>query len=232
MSKESKIHFQKGTAQFLMGIDNVEQLATWLESNPGAIGFAMVGRSNVGKSSLVNSFFGAKTARVSKTPGRTRQINIFKFKLNNLDDDKVNEFYFYDLPGYGHANVSKQMIKNWQELINAFFHYAPTATLLLNIQDARHPDQKSDQLFHDYIKPLQFPTYLLFNKMDKLKKQKERAALTKIKPKLFKAYKWVKQIFFISAESRLGLEALEDALVSYLTFQEQVVFESQGDTEE
>jgi len=78
MSYQIKVH----SAQFKMGISNAAQLSEWLTANPEMIGISFVGRSNVGKSSIINSLFGSKTARVSKTPGRTREINIFEFQLS------------------------------------------------------------------------------------------------------------------------------------------------------
>lgn len=216
MTENKKITFKKGSAKFIMGAQNAAQISKWIAENPEAIGFAMVGRSNVGKSSLINTFFGAKTAKTSKTPGRTREINIFKLELENLPPEQKNCFYLYDLPGYGFANVSKEMIKNWHSLMDTFFTETNQFTLLLNIQDGRHPNQDSDQQFQGYIKPLELETYLVFNKLDKLKKQKERAALQKLKPLIYQEYKWVKQIFFVSAEKRTGCEQLQDNLVNFL----------------
>jgi len=208
----------QGSAKFQMGISNPTQLEEWLQKNQSAIGHAFVGRSNVGKSSLINTLFGKNTARVSNTPGRTREINVFTFFLSDESEEpqEFPAFYIFDLPGYGHARVSKEMSKNWQELIDIFFTETSKSVSLINIQDARHPDQKADQGFHQYLKNKDFKTTLVFNKIDKLKKQKGRAALNKIKPALFKSYKWVKQIFFISAESRDGLPQLHDSMVSSL----------------
>lgn len=214
----------------MMGIHNSDQLAEWLQTNPTAVGFAMVGRSNVGKSSLINTLLGAKTAKTSKTPGRTREINIFKFELSNLPEDIPNEFYLYDLPGYGHAEVSKEMAHNWEILIDTFFNHVNYNTMLINIQDARHPDQKVDQQFHDYLKHLEaMSVMLVFNKMDKLKKQKERAALNKLKPDLFKKYKHVKLIHFISAENKSGVEPFSDALINFMLLNKMRINQSQND---
>ena len=113
MSYQIKPH----TANFLMGISDPAQFEDWLNKNPNIIGVSFVGRSNVGKSSIINALFGSKTARVSKTPGRTREINIFEFELG-LDGKKCQlpKFVLINLPGYGHAEVSKEMSKN----INGF----------------------------------------------------------------------------------------------------------------
>lgn len=212
------ITISKGSAKFKYGWDKAEDLLNWLHSNPGLVGVSFVGRSNVGKSSIINTLFGRGTARVSKTPGRTREINVFEFKLakNGKPMDDLPPMFLFDLPGYGHAEVSKSMAKNWEALMGTFFTYAPRSVSMVNLQDARHPDQKADKEFHKFLKDYDFETILAFNKIDKLKKQKERAALNKLKPQLYAAYKWVKQIFFVSAESRQGVDELEYAISSFL----------------
>ncbi|MBL7665100.1 MAG: ribosome biogenesis GTP-binding protein YsxC [Bacteriovoracaceae bacterium] len=198
---------------FLMGIDSAEQLVDWFRAHAAITGLAFVGRSNVGKSSTINTLFGKTTARVSKTPGRTRQINIFEFYLNEKPD---MPFYFFDLPGYGHAEITKQMRKNWDELMGAFFQYLSHNVLLLNIQDARHPHQAADQEFHEFFKTFDNETYVIYNKIDKLKSQKEKNELkNKMKP-LYKQLKWVKQIHYFSAEKKTGLEEIQLAIETYL----------------
>lgn len=199
-----------------MGIDKVDQLQKWLNEHAFMSGVAFVGRSNVGKSSLINSMFGKNTARVSKTPGRTRQINIFGFTVEDRATKSEREFYLFDVPGYGHADVSKEMAQNWGDLLDTLFQMCSEKILLLNIQDARHPLQESDNIFHDYIKSFNLETYLMFNKIDKLKTQSERSRLKAIQPEIYKNFKWVKQIHFISAEKGDGLPAVEQAVINFL----------------
>lgn len=199
-----------------MGIDTIEQLQTWLNEHSFINGIAFIGRSNVGKSSLINSLFGKSTARVSKTPGRTRQVNIFSFNVENRETKTVESFYLFDVPGYGHADVSKETAKNWQQLLDTFFQLCSEKILLLNIQDARHPLQDSDLVFHDYIKSFNLETYVLFNKVDKLKTQSERSKLRNRMPEIYQKFKWIKQIHFTSAEKGDGLPAVELAIINFV----------------
>jgi GTP-binding protein len=210
------LNLPKGQCEFLMGIQDPEQLDLWLKTNSSAIGLAFVGRSNVGKSSLINSIFGKSTARVSKTPGRTQQINIFKFRLQGAEGINLPDYYLFDLPGYGHAEVSKQMQKNWRILMEIFFSFASFNTAIISIQDARHPNGEVDQQFLDFLKTYSYESLLILNKMDKLKTQKERNELQKKMPEIFKQYKAVKQIFYLSAETGKGVKELHDALVAFL----------------
>lgn len=202
----------RGKTKFIMAIDSQTQMENWMAENPLAIGVAMVGRSNVGKSTLINALFGNKVAKTSKTPGRTQKINIFTFKLHGSDQ----KYYLYDLPGYGHAEVAKQMKRNWDLLMGAFFTNMNGMTLLFNIQDARHPNQDSDKRFYNFVNAKDFEIILLFNKIDKLKKQKERAALEKLKPSLYQQFKAVKQIFFVSAEKKTECTIVEESLKNFL----------------
>ena len=211
---------KNNSAEFLMGISKVEQLDVWLDSHPNAVGICFVGRSNVGKSSIINTIFGNKTARVSKTPGRTREINIFNFKLNLDNKDFTHpEIFMIDLPGYGFAEVSKGMSKNWDQLMGTYFLKLSPHFLIVNIQDSRHPDQASDRDFYKFVSNIENEVILLFNKIDKLKTQKERASLQKMIPALSKSYKWIRQMYFVSAETKQGMEPVLEMVTNYLVQQ-------------
>ena len=210
------MQIQKGNTEFLLGIDKIDQLQTWLNENPFANGIAFIGRSNVGKSSLINALYGKSTARVSKTPGRTRQVNIFSFIVYDKENKSEQKFFLFDVPGYGFAEVSKEMAANWQNLLDTFFRMCSEKILLLNIQDSRHPLQEPDTIFHQYIKSFELETYVIFNKIDKLKTQSERSRLKNLMPAIYKEFKWVKQIHFASAEKGDGIPALEMAIINFV----------------
>ena len=190
-------HELKGTTQYLLSVTDPLQVEHWLGEHGSCPSLAMVGRSNVGKSSLINMLFGQKTARTSKAPGRTRAINIFQFELNS----QIR--YLYDLPGYGYAKAPRAIQQEWGLLMESFFRLLTAATLLVNIQDIRHPNQPADIEFGDYIKGHSSPLWLVFNKVDKLRTQKERRVLESTP----------QGVFYLSAKSGQGVQTLENALL-------------------
>lgn len=132
---------------------------------------AFLGRSNVGKSSLINALLGVKSlAKTSNTPGKTKRIN---FYLVN------NSFYFVDLPGYGFAKVSKEMKKSWQLMIENYLKKRNSLILGVLIIDSRHLPFESDLMLHEWLQFYQLPYVIILTKIDKAKisqiKQCERA---------------------------------------------------------
>jgi GTP-binding protein len=121
---------------------------------------AFAGRSNVGKSSLLNKLIRRrKFARVSNTPGRTREINFFK----------VNDaFMFVDLPGYGYARISKERRAEWKPLIESYLQSSPQLRGIVHLLDARHDPTKDDHQMLDFLSELGVPTIVVLTKIDKL----------------------------------------------------------------
>lgn len=125
---------------------------------------AFLGRSNVGKSSLINLLIGSRAARVSKTPGRTRALNLFRVE---------DRWVFGDFPGFGFAKVSKKERDEWQALVR---HYL-TPNLFrfaVHIVDSRHPGLESDLQLQNWLRHKRIPCVVVLNKVDQLN-QKERA---------------------------------------------------------
>ncbi|PIP94923.1 MAG: ribosome biogenesis GTP-binding protein YsxC [Bdellovibrio sp. CG12_big_fil_rev_8_21_14_0_65_39_13] len=206
------------TAQFELGISDGEQLREWMAKTHLVPKLVFSGRSNVGKSSLINSIYGNKTARTSKTAGRTREVNVFSFPLY-YDGKRATDlplFYFLDIPGYGFAEVNPQMKKKWDFLMGVLFSEMTESTLIVNIQDARHPMQEADMAFRDFSKKLEANHILVFNKMDKLKTQKERAQLDKQRIEFSKKFKHCREIYFASAETAKGIPELTNSLIQFL----------------
>lgn len=130
---------------------------------------AFAGRSNVGKSSLLNTLLHRKElARTSKKPGKTRLVNFF-----NVNDS----VYFVDLPGYGFAQVSKSVRERWARLINSYVYDRPELKLACHLVDARHEPTRRDHDLLALLDDAEIPTLLVATKVDKLKSS-EKARLT------------------------------------------------------
>jgi len=121
---------------------------------------AFGGRSNVGKSSLLNRLIHRKKfARVSNTPGRTREINFFK----------VNDaFILVDLPGYGYARISKEKRAEWRPLIEGYLRGSPQLRGIVQLLDIRHDPTKDDRAMIDFLGEIGVPTIVVVTKIDKL----------------------------------------------------------------
>jgi GTP-binding protein len=121
---------------------------------------AFLGRSNVGKSSLINALLGRRgLARTSSTPGRTRQVNLFRVNGACL---------FVDLPGYGFAKVPKAMRGGWKELVEAYLDRPAPGKLAVLIVDARHPPSPLDREMREWLEDRKMPFVIAATKSDKL----------------------------------------------------------------
>jgi len=104
---------------------------------------AFLGRSNVGKSSVINALVGTKLARTSSTPGRTRSINFFEIRWPGKPRP---ELIFTDLPGYGYAKLSREISQEWPKFIEPYLNERPSLVLCIALVDANVPAQQSDRL--------------------------------------------------------------------------------------
>ena len=213
-------NIDKNSIKFIFGAKCCDALSDFLSRHPHATGFALLGRSNVGKSTLINALFGRKAAHTSQTPGRTRQINAFTFQLKGSPLTHL----LFDLPGYGFAKVSKGEQRNWRMLMDTFFSHIDGRPALICLQDARHPDQKSDRELYRYLESVPLDSFLVLNKIDKIKTQREKSVLNKSWRGILSRNKEFKNIFQVSALKKTGIEELENALGTYILDQNQTSF--------
>lgn len=159
------INFNK--AEFIL---SAVQPGAFLRDGRPQVAFA--GRSNVGKSSVINCLLNRKNfARVGATPGKTTQVNYF------LIDGRI---YFTDLPGYGYAKVSKEERDRWGRLMENYFQEQGLITLGVLIVDARHKPTADDVTMCTWFKESGCPLIVVANKLDKLKKNEIEPNLQRI----------------------------------------------------
>ncbi len=165
-----------------------------------SVQIALAGRSNVGKSSLVNALAGRKSlAKISATPGKTRSVNFYRVE--------PDDFYVVDLPGYGYAKCSKTERNAWGKLMQRYLVGCQSLKALVILLDCRLPPQKIDLQLVAFAQNHGIPLLPILTKADKCK-QKERVEKQKM---------WAKHLdgampLVTSSASRMGLEALWQAL--------------------
>ena len=135
---------------------------------------AFLGRSNVGKSSVINTLVGAKLARTSSTPGRTRSINFFEVRWPGKPQPEV---IFADLPGYGYAKLSREISQEWPKFIEPYLNERPTLALCVALVDVNVPPQDSDRQLLDFLNASGREFLLIATKSDRLSNNQLRNAL-------------------------------------------------------
>jgi GTP-binding protein len=134
---------------------------------------AFLGRSNVGKSSVINSLLGHKIAKTSSTPGRTRAINFFEVRWPGKPRP---ELVFTDLPGYGYAKVSREVSGQWAGFIEPYLRERPNLALCLALVDASVPPQESDQRLLEFLHASGRKSVIVLTKADRLSGNQLRSA--------------------------------------------------------
>lgn len=135
---------------------------------------AFLGRSNVGKSSVINSLVGTKLARTSSTPGRTRSINFFEIRWPGKPRP---ELIFADLPGYGYAKISREISQEWPKFIEPYLNHRPTLALCVALVDVNVPPQESDRRLLDFLSATRREFLLVGTKSDRLSNNQLQNAL-------------------------------------------------------
>ncbi len=169
---------------------------------------ALAGRSNVGKSSLINKFINRKNlARTSSKPGKTQTLNYYR--INN------DLFYFVDLPGYGFAQVSQSIKEKWSRFIDDYLTKRETLTGVIQLVDLRHPPSKDDIAMYDWLMRMHHDVLVVATKCDKISKGQWQKHVKQVREGL-KADK-SQQILVFSAETGQGLEELHQWVEAHIT---------------
>ncbi|WP_431211933.1 ribosome biogenesis GTP-binding protein YihA/YsxC [Puia sp. P3] len=162
--------------------------------------YAFIGRSNVGKSSLINMLTGnEKLAKTSGTPGKTQLINHF-----NIND----EWYIVDLPGYGFAKVSQSQRKKWEKMIEDYLRKRENLVNVFVLIDSRHSPQKIDLEFLNKLREWQVPFTLVFTKADKENQRIVAANVRDFLEKMRKTWQFLPQHFVSSAVKRMARDKI------------------------
>jgi GTP-binding protein len=170
----------------------------------GASEVAFLGRSNVGKSSLINSLLGSKQAHTSSTPGRTRAINFFALHEGAGDKMKVRPvLIFADLPGYGYAKISKSISAEWPSFIEPYLAEREALALCVCLVDTNIPPQDNDTQLITYFKQMQRPYVVVGTKADRLSNNELAKSIAALK----KSH-GVEEILPVSAKTDAGTKVL------------------------
>ena len=162
---------------------------------------AFLGRSNVGKSSLLNALVGEKAAKVSSTPGRTRAINFFALAEENSPDR--HKIVFADLPGYGYAKISKSISAEWPKFIDPYLGERQQLKLCICLVDANIPAQQSDRQLIDWLRHMGRDFAVVGTKVDKQSGNERTKNLARLKRDLE-----IEDLMFLSSKTGYGLKDL------------------------
>lgn len=182
-------------ARFLLSASDLKQFP------PASVPeIAFLGRSNVGKSSVINALVGAKLARTSNTPGRTRSINFYEVRRAGQPRP---EMLMADLPGYGYAKVSREIADDWARFVDPYLHQRSSLALCLALVDSNIPPQESDGQLLEFLAARERPHVIVATKCDRLSGNQLRQAIHMFE----RAYKGVPVVPF-SARTGAGKDDL------------------------
>lgn len=190
-------------SRFVQGVAQLEQL-------PGIKGveIAIAGRSNVGKSSLINALTGVRgLARASNTPGRTRELNFF---------DIAGRLTLVDMPGYGYAEASKKDVKQWQSVLRGYLRGRPGLTRCFVLIDSRHGITANDREMFDLLDEAAVAYQLVLTKSDKIKPSEIASVLAATKKEIAKRAAALTEVHVTSSDKFTGMDELRAAIAALL----------------
>ena len=193
-------------SRFLLSATNVSHFP-----EPGLPEIAFLGRSNVGKSSVINSLLGTKIAKTSSTPGRTQAINFFEIRWAGKPQP---EMLFVDLPGYGYSRVPKEISAQWSGFIDPYLNERPSLALCLVLVDPNVPPQASDKQLLQFLSTAGRQTLIVATKSDRLSSNKLRGTMKELSGELENL-----RVLNYSAKTGMGRDELWEEIRSAVTQQ-------------
>lgn len=167
---------------------------------------AIAGRSNVGKSTLINTLLGTRLAHVGATPGKTRSINFYSVQCSV-------PFRLVDLPGYGYASRSKTERSEWSRLIASYVERRRTLCLICHLVDFRHGLLGNDRALQEWLGVCGKATLVVFTKADKIARGRHR---TMLQHYVKEGLRSIEVPIITSGENRTGIEELQDFIERFL----------------
>lgn len=190
-------------AQFLTSATSIKD-----SLSPDVAEVAFLGRSNVGKSSLLNSLTKKKAlAKASSTPGKTKLINFFEVKFKK-DDENTFKARFVDLPGFGYAKVAKSLKEDWEQHLTDFLHKRESLRIFVHLIDSRHPDLEIDKNVDEFLKYIKKGDQIIINAFTKIDKLNQ-SELSKLRAKNPDG-------IFITNLKQKGIDDLTEKIATYL----------------
>ncbi len=172
---------------------------------------AVAGRSNVGKSTLINNLLGVRLAHVGATPGKTRSVNFFLVEREGVP------FRLVDLPGYGYASRSKAERNTWSRLIESYVANRKSLWLVLHLVDFRHGLLENDASLQEWLDGVGLPVFVVFTKGDKIAKGKHRSTRDQF---IRDGMKSIDVPIVTSGDKGIGIQELRVFIESFLDRQE------------
>lgn len=195
IKEQARLQFLK-PCDFMLSVARLEQLP-----EPDLDEIAFAGRSNVGKSSLINALFNQKKlAKTSSTPGRTQQLNFFNF------DSKL---YLVDLPGYGYAKAPETMVRQWQVVLKTYLRGRPNLRRVFLLIDSRHGIKAEDAEIMKMLDVAAVSYQIVLTKTDKISSSELEKTIEKTAQEITKHAAALPKIISTSSEKKIGLDILQ-----------------------